>query len=78
MAALFEAGVSLDAALAAAQALYREQFNPMISLKALSYFADGDLSELPQALQDRLRHESSVLRDIPQRERTSDRISPRE
>jgi hypothetical protein len=76
LTALLEAGVSLDAALAAAQALYREQFNPMISLKALSYFADGDLPQLPQALQDRLRHESSVLRDIPPRERKSDLISP--
>ncbi len=48
------------------------------SFEAMSYFADGDLPQLPQAVQDRLRHESSVLRDIPQRERTSDRISPSE
>jgi hypothetical protein len=78
LAALFAAGVTLSTALAAAQALYGEQFNPMISLKALSYFGDGDLPQLPAALQDRLRHEAAELRDIPPRERTSDRISPAE
>ncbi len=78
LAALLEAGLSLAAMLAAAQALYGDQFNPMVSLKALSYFGDGDLPQLPTALQERLRHEASGLRDIPTRERLSDRISPSE
>ena len=78
LAALLGAGISLEAALAAAQALYGDQFNPMISLKALTYFADGDLPQLPGALQERLRKEASGLREIPTRERVSDQISPGE
>jgi hypothetical protein len=41
-------------ALASAKAIYGPQFNPQITLKALSYFDDGDLRRLPQATQDRL------------------------
>jgi hypothetical protein len=40
-------GVSLPFALAAAQKLYGSSFNPEITLKALSYFEDGDLRKLP-------------------------------
>ncbi|MBI2947332.1 MAG: nucleotidyl transferase AbiEii/AbiGii toxin family protein [Verrucomicrobia bacterium] len=46
LAALLKSGISLTDALGAARALYGEQFNPMITLKALSYFADGDLPKL--------------------------------
>ena len=42
------------AALASARAIYGPQFNPQITLKALSFFGDGNLSRLPQAVQDRL------------------------
>jgi hypothetical protein len=48
-------GITLPAALGAAQALYAD-FAPVITLKALSYFDDGDLGALPdqvkQALSD--------------------------
>lgn len=47
-------GVSLQSALAAGQRLYGKSFNPEISLKALSYFEDGDLRELPADLKLRL------------------------
>jgi len=40
----------LPTALAAAQQLYGPSFNPEITLKALSYFDDGDLRELPERL----------------------------
>lgn len=46
--------VDLPAALAAARAIYGPQFNPQITLKALSYFDDGNLRRLPQPLRDRL------------------------
>jgi hypothetical protein len=45
--ALLVNGVPLAEALAAAQAIYGEQFNPMISLRALSDFSGGDLPDLP-------------------------------
>jgi hypothetical protein len=39
--------ISLPMALAAAQTLYGPSFNPEITLKALSFFDDGNLHELP-------------------------------
>jgi len=40
LAALMDAGIGLDLALSAGKAIYRDQFNPQITLKALSYFDD--------------------------------------
>jgi hypothetical protein len=53
-AILADGRIDLPAALASARAIYGAQFNPQITLKALSYFDDGDLSPLPQAVKDRL------------------------
>jgi len=47
-------GVSLATALAAGQRLYGVAFNPEITLKALSYFGDGNLPQLPSDLRLRL------------------------
>jgi hypothetical protein len=47
-------GVDLPTALAAAHALYGPTFNPEVTLKALSYFDDGNLRELPNDLKLRL------------------------
>jgi Nucleotidyl transferase AbiEii toxin, Type IV TA system len=47
-------GISLPTALAAGQALYGVSFNPQITLKALSYFEDGDLRTLPEESKSRL------------------------
>jgi hypothetical protein len=46
--------ISLPTALAAAQKLYGPSFNPEITLKALSYFDDGNLRNLPDDLKQRL------------------------
>ena len=47
--AILESGLSLGCMVAATQAIYGKQFNPMIALKALSYHNDIDLSEaLPE------------------------------
>lgn len=54
MDALIRAGVSLPFALAAAEKLYGPSFNPEITLKALSYFEDGNLRELPTDMKFRL------------------------
>jgi hypothetical protein len=53
-AILSDGRIDLAAALACAVALYGPKFNPQITLKALSYFGDGDLSRLPRDVQDRL------------------------
>ena len=47
-------GISLPMALTAAQTLYGVSFNPQITLKALSYFEDGDLRSLPEETKARL------------------------
>lgn len=53
--ALLEDGrIDLPSALAGARAIYGPKFNPQITLKALSFFGDGNLSRLPRAVQDRL------------------------
>jgi hypothetical protein len=53
--------VDLSQALAAARAVYGPTFNPLLSLKALSYFKDGDLSTLPEAVLSRL---VAAVRDV--------------
>lgn len=53
--ALADAGVTLHAALAAAAAVYGSEFNGLLSLKALTYFAEGDLGSLSSARQNQLR-----------------------
>jgi len=53
--ALLENGISLPKALAAAKAIYGDQFEPRTTLRALSYFADGDLPKLPASMQNALR-----------------------
>lgn len=51
---LLEEGVELRVALGAAVAVYGPSFNPLLSLKALTYFADGDLPALPDRVKSRL------------------------
>jgi Nucleotidyl transferase AbiEii toxin, Type IV TA system len=52
--AIIEAGIGLPRALAAAKAIYGSSFNPQITLKALSYFQDGNLEWLPDDVKNRL------------------------
>jgi hypothetical protein len=53
VATLLEHGVALHTALGAALALYPD-FSPMVTLKALAYFGDGDLSQLPEQVRMQL------------------------
>ncbi len=53
-AILRDGRVDLPTALASAQALYGPQFNPQIALKALSFFDEGNLRRLAEAIKDRL------------------------
>jgi hypothetical protein len=54
-------GIDLPTALAAARAIYGAGFNPQITLKALSFFGDGNLCNLPRPIQDRL---ARAARDV--------------
>ena len=72
--ALIDHGISLPEALGAAQALYPDQYNPMITLKALTYFADGNLHTLTQPQREKLVLAASQITDIPPIARISDAI----
>jgi Nucleotidyl transferase AbiEii toxin, Type IV TA system len=65
--ALIRAGVDLPTALASAGIIYGRSFNPLITLKALSWFSDGNLSKLP--VDTRARLEAAVkavnLNELP-------------
>jgi hypothetical protein len=60
-AILLDGHIDLPLALASARAIYGPTFNPQITLKALSFFGDGNLHRLPQAVQDRL---ASAAREV--------------
>jgi hypothetical protein len=53
-ALLQDGRIDLVTALASACAIYGPSFNPQITLKALSYFGDGNLPSLPPVVRDRL------------------------
>jgi hypothetical protein len=76
VAALLKAGITLSQALGAASALYRETFNPMISLKALSYFNDGDLKQLPADLKHLLSDAAAAVTSLAEVQRVSDQLAP--
>jgi hypothetical protein len=66
--ATLEAGLSLAEGLAAASAIYGKDFNGALSLKALTFFEDGDLHSLAPAVRNRLlgAATSVTLRELPQ------------
>ena len=47
-------GISLSEALGAANAVFGDRFNPMLTLKALTFFGDGDLHTVPDSVRERL------------------------
>ena len=58
---LLEEGVELSQALGAAQAVYGPVFNPLLSLKSLCYFSDGDLPTLSPAMRRRLTEAAQAV-----------------
>ena len=71
--ALLEAGQNLAYGLAAARAVYGHSFNPTIPLKALTYYEDGDVDQLPADARTRLLKAVSEVEQIPELE---DHASP--
>jgi len=58
-------GVPLTSMLGAATAIHGEHYNAMLTLKALSYFGDGDLPQLPAAVRTRLSEAAANVRPEP-------------
>lgn len=65
VAALLRAGVSLPQGLAAARLLFGMAFQPAASVKALTFFKDGDLPRLAQADRDTLISAAAAARELP-------------
>ena len=67
LAAVLSTGISLSEILGAASAVYGKEFNGALSLKALTYFSDGDLPNLSTGTQQKLRSLAGEvnLRNIP-------------
>lgn len=63
IAAMLSAGVSLEKGLAVFSVNYRR--DPVLALKALGFFNDGDLPSLPKADQDLLRTARDGVSDVP-------------
>ena len=62
------AGLDLAQGLGAAQAVYGSRFNPVISLKALSFYGEPELQRLDEAVWSRLTTAADKvdLRRLPQ------------
>lgn len=73
LAAILRQGMDLARALACAKAVYRREFDPMLSLKALSYF--GDLPELPREAADFLSAAAAKVGEIPEVQAAASRIT---
>ena len=59
--ALLTNGIDLPTALAAARVIYGVQFNPQITLKAMTYFDEGSLRKLSPDLKDRPVHAARAV-----------------
>lgn len=66
LAAMLRAQVSLPHALGAAQAIYGPNFQPSESLRAMTYFGDGNLGSLSRDDQSVLVRAAAAVRHIPQ------------
>ncbi len=77
IAAMLKAGVALDRALAIAQVMYGNNFQPSESLKAMTYFEGGDLHLLTAEEKHTLIRAASAVRHLPQVERVAHELAVR-
>ena len=66
IAALINAGASLSKGLAAARLMYGQQFQPMESLKAVTFFKGGDLERLTTEEKEILIHAAGNVFKLPE------------
>jgi hypothetical protein len=76
VASLIRAGASLAAGLGAARALFGEGFQPSESLKALTFFGDGDLGTLSRDEKATLVEAVAAVRSLPEVSIVSRRLGP--
>jgi hypothetical protein len=68
-------GITLPRAMAAARALYGEEYNPMMTVKSLNYFGDGDLHTLTKIQKEQLQKIASEPFALPEIQRVSDHLA---
>lgn len=66
IAAMIAAGQDLAAGLAGSCALYGANFQPSESLKALTFYGEGDLDELPMPIRRTLAAAAGAVGDLPE------------
>ena len=76
IAAMIRAGCRVARGLAAARLLFGKAFQPAASLKALTYFKDGDLGRLSGADRITLIEAASSVRALPQLTLRSKELAP--
>lgn len=65
IAALLRHGISLERGLAIAQHMFAPNFSPMIALRALTYFEDGDLSSLSKNDRETIIQATRFIKPLP-------------
>lgn len=65
IAALLDAGADLPDLLGCAQIVFGPRFSPLLALKALTSFTDGDLPALPEGIRGRLVAAAGSVDQIP-------------
>ena len=65
--ALLRSGVTLEEALGAAKAVFGPRFNPLVTLKALAHYEDGDLTLVPKDIRENLTKAVAAadIRNLP-------------
>lgn len=63
--AIINSGISLSEAMAAARAIYGELYNPMLTVKSLTFFMDGDLPTLPSEVKEQCQEISANQKLAP-------------
>lgn len=65
IAAMINAGVSFSRGITSARQLFRPNFQPSASLKALTYFNDGELQTLSPEMKSTLVESVVAVKDLP-------------
>jgi hypothetical protein len=74
IAAILASGIPLEKGLGAARALYGQEMNMLLPLKALCYFEDGDLQTLSPEVREQLLAAVARLGQIPGMVRRSGKL----
>jgi hypothetical protein len=76
--AIVNNGLNLAQAMAAARAIYGAQYNPALTLKALTHFGDGDLPKLtPEQKNQLIKLAASQAFELPKIDRLANTLSPK-